>query len=262
MPVTNRALLVNACCLYVAAYLSVISTHELGHAVVSAALGGRPILYNTSVHNTNEALSTTTLVLIAAAGPLVSLAQGAGLLSWVRHRRPGGCWGLFWLFMGVFGLINFLGYLMIAPLVSGGDTGQIAALLQEPTWLQWGVAGLAGLLLAAAIGRTGPLFRQLLPAESVPGAPTRVAGMRALLLWPWLVGSVGLVALVLPVPYPSVVANLVMSPMVLGRAFRTGVAAAPGAAPAAGLLQWQWLPVLAALLGAVGFKLLGQGLAL
>lgn len=200
-------------------------------------------------------MSATALVLIAAAGPLVSLAQGLGLLSWVWRRRPGGCWGLFWLFAGVFGLINFLGYLMIAPLVSGGDTGQIAALLHEPAWLQWAVAGLAAGLLAAVIGRTGPLFRQLLPAESAAHAPTRVAGMRALLLWPWLLGSVGLGLLALPAPHPAIIANLVLSPLVLGRAFRAG------RAPGRGLLRPQWAPVLAVVGLAIGFKLLSHGVA-
>ena len=127
--------------------------------------------------------------------------------------------------------------------------------------MQWAVAVLAAGLLSVVVGRTGPLFRQLLPAEDAPGAPTHVAGMRALLLWPWLVGSVGLVGLALPAPHPAIIANLVLSPLVLGRAFRLGVQAAPGNGPASGLLRWQWVPVVALAVGAVGFKLLAQGVA-
>jgi hypothetical protein len=258
MQATSRPLLVNAICLYITAYLATIITHEVAHALVSVALGGRPVLYNTSVTNTTKALSGTAQGLVAAAGPVWSLVQGLALLAWARRRNRQGCWGLLGLYAGVFGIINFWGYLMIAPLVPGGDTGQLAALLQVPAWGQWAGAVVAALVLLWVITGTGPLFRRLLPASALPP----LAIMRGLLLWPWLVGSAVLVALVLPVPYPSIVANLVMSPLVLGRAFRTGLQAAPGPEAPSGLLRWQWLPVLAAGLGAVGFKLLGQGVAL
>lgn len=258
MPTTSRPLLVNATCLYVVAYLATIITHEVAHAVVSVGLGGRPVLYNTYVTNTNQALPGLAQGLVAVAGPLWSLAQGVVLLSWARRSAVRGLWGLLGLLGGVFGIINFFGYLMIAPLVPGGDTGQLVALLHVPAWGQWAGAGAAALGLLWVITGTGPLFRRLVPAGALPS----LAAMRSLLLWPWLVGSVVLVALVLPVPYPSVVANLVLSPLVLGRAFRTGMQAAPGPADRSGLLRWQWWPGLVALLGAVGFRLLGQGVAL
>ncbi|TDN36233.1 hypothetical protein E4631_08220 [Hymenobacter sp. UV11] len=258
MPTASRPLLVNAICLYVAAFLATIITHEVAHAVVSAGLGGRPILYNTYVTNTNKNLSGLAQGLVAAAGPLWSLVQGMGLLGWARRSQARGLGGLLGLFASVFGIINFFGYLMIAPLVPGGDTGQLVALLHVPAWGQWAGAVAAALVLLWVIAGTGPLFRRLVPAEALPA----LAAMRSLLLWPWLVGSAVLVALVLPVPYPSIVANLVMSPMVLGRAFRTGMQAAAGPAGDSGLLHWQWWPVLAALFGAVGFWLLGQGVAL
>lgn len=260
MPIPSRALLANAICLYVVAYLATITTHELAHALVSAGLGGRPILYNTSVTNTNKDLPELAQGLVAAAGPLWSLAQGLGLLGWARRSPVRGLWGLLGLYAGVFGVINFLGYLLIAPLVPGGDTGQLALLLHVPAWGLWAGAGAAALVLFRVIGSTGPLFRRLVPAGVPP-----LAAMRSLLLWPWLVGSAVLVALVLPVSYPSIVANLVLSPMVLGQAFRLGMRAAPEPeSPASGqeLLRWQGLLVLVTLLCGAGFRLLGRGVAL
>ena len=133
-----RPLARTAILLYIAAYLLTIVLHEVGHATMALALGDHPVLYNTSVQNTNQQLSSRAHVLIAAAGPLLSLLQGVVLLLLVRRGRGAGPSALFWLYMSVFGLINFFGYLMIAPLVKGGDTGQVVARLHVPAAMQWG----------------------------------------------------------------------------------------------------------------------------
>jgi hypothetical protein len=257
-----RSLTLNAIGLYVAAYLLTIMLHEMGHATMSWALGGHPILYNTSVENTNKALSDTARVLIAAAGPVVSLLQGALLLLLAQRNRVGGSWGLFGLYLGVFGLVNFLGYVMIAPVVAGGDTGQIVALLHVPAGVPWLTAGLALVLLVRSIGGTAPLFTRLLPAHWLADAGARTQAMRGLIAWPWLVGSVVLVLLALPAPHPAVGANMFMSPLVLRRTYVNALKiASPEAATQETLLQQQWLPIGAAVTLAVVFKLLSQGVA-
>ncbi|GAB3582333.1 hypothetical protein [Hymenobacter daeguensis] len=261
---TVRSFVVNAICLYVAAYLLTIILHELGHATMSWLLGGRPVLYNTSVENTNKALSVTARVLIAAAGPVLSLGLGGLMLGLVRRSAARGAGYLFWLYMGVFGIINFFGYLMIAPLAKGGDTGQIAALLHAPAWLTWATALLALVVLIRLIGSTGALFAGLLPTEWQADATARTAGLRGLIGWPWLVGSVVLVLLALPAPHPAVVANMFMSPMVLRRAYANAQTMLPTAGlPAAvsSLVPLQWLAVAATVALAVGFRLLRHGIA-
>jgi hypothetical protein len=256
-----RALALNAISLYLTAYLATILLHELGHALMSLALGGRPILYNTSVQNGNKHLASSALVLIAAAGPVLSLLQGASLLVGLRRWPLVGLWGLFWLYLAVFGLVNFLGYLLIAPFVKGGDTGQIVALLHVPAAVQWTVAGLSLYVLIKIIGGTAPLFLRLLPLAVQAEAGARTAALRALIGWPWLVGSVVLVLLALPAPHPAVVANMFMSPMVLRRTYANALSLSPVPAANAGLLRWHWLPVLASLGVALGFKLLAHGVA-
>lgn len=262
-----RSLALNAICLYIAAYLVTIVVHEMGHAAMALALGDHPVLYNTSVTNTNQLLSNAAHVLISAAGPLVSLAQGVALLALARRRRSAGPGALFTLYLGVFGLINFLGYLMIAPLVAGGDTGQIVSRLHVPAGATWAVAVLALLVLIKAIGRTGPLFARLLPTNVQADGAHKAASLKALILWPWLVGSVVLVALALPAPHPAIVANMFMSPMVLRRAYAVAAKVPAGALAAAveaptGLWQPQWWLVLAVGVLALGFKALGYGVAL
>ncbi|RYY20708.1 MAG: hypothetical protein EOO36_02705 [Cytophagaceae bacterium] len=261
MQPATRRLASTAILLYIAAYLLTIVLHELGHAVMALALGDHPILYNTSVQNTNKQLSNGAHVLIAAAGPLLSLLQGTALLVLLRRGRAVGASALFWLYMSVFGLINFFGYLMIAPLVPGGDTGQIVARLHVPAPAQWAVAvGSLGCLVLL-IGSTAPLFLRQLPATTQATPLLRTSGMRALLLWPWLVGSVVLVLLALPAPHPAVVANMFMSPMVLRRAYRRALAGPAVETPATEPLGAPWALAGAVLLLAVGFKLLGRGIA-
>lgn len=257
----SRALTLNAILLYILAYLVTIIMHETGHALLALALDGRPILYSTSVQNANKHLADSAIVLIAAAGPLLSLLQGASLLAWLRHRPVAGTWGLFWLYMAVFGLINFLGYLLIAPVVKGGDTGQLVARLHVPAAVTWAVAALSLYVLIKVIGSTAPLFLGLLPSIEQVEVNQRTVGLRRLILWPWLVGSVVLVLLALPAPHPAVIANMFMSPMVLRRAYINGLRIAPVPAVVTGLLRWQWRPALVGVVVVRVFKLLAHGWA-
>lgn len=260
MQPATRHLALSAICLYIAAYLLTIVLHEVGHAVMALALGDHPILYNTSVSNTNKLLSGTALVLIAAAGPVVSLLQGTVLLLLLRRGRSAGPSDLFWLYMSVFGLINFFGYLMITPLAKGADTGQIVALLHVPAAVQWAVAAGSLGCLVLLMASTAPLFLRQLPAAVQADSAAKTSGMRALLLWPWLVGSVVLVLLALPAPHPAVVANMFMSPMVLSRAYRRALGSPVVATTATTQLRSPWALGLAVLVLAVGFRLLGRGI--
>jgi hypothetical protein len=259
-PATRR-LACTAILLYIAAYLLTIVLHELAHATMALALGDHPVLYNTSVLNTNPQLSNAAHVLIAAAGPVFSLVQGLALLPLLRRSRGSGAGSLFWLYMCVFGLINFFGYLLIAPLVAGGDTGQIVARLHVPAAAQWAVAAGGLLGLSLLIGSTAPLFLRHLPAAAQAAPAARASGMRALLLWPWLVGSVVLVVLALPAPQLVIVANMFMSPMVLSRAYRRALAGPAVATTATEVAHWPWALALVVLTVAVGFRLLGHGIA-
>ncbi|MFD1873824.1 hypothetical protein [Hymenobacter bucti] len=261
MPPATRQLAFTAICLYLAAYLLTIVLHEVGHAVMALAVGDHPILYNTSVSNTNKLLSGTAHGLIAAAGPVVSLLQGAILLLLLRRNERVGPSALFWLYMSVFGLINFFGYWMIAPLAKGADTGQIVALLHVPTAVQWAVAAGSLWCLLLLMGSTAPLFLRQLPAAVQADLGAKTSGMRALLLWPWLVGSVVLVLLALPAPHPAIIANMFASPMVLSRAYRRALASPVVPTTAIGALGSPWALALAVLVLAVGFKLLGRGIA-
>ena len=201
---------------YTAAFLCTTLVHELGHALVSKLLGGQPILYNTSVNNLNEHLPVGHMVAIALAGPLVSLVQGLLFLAWAWHQRGAGDAALWRLYLGVFGIINFLGYLLIGPLVPYGDIGQVEALWHWPTWATVGLAVGAGVGVQFAVARTGPLF-----LDQGPGLarPARGRLMQALVVLPWLLGSGLITVLSWPLPTPISLLYPILSSMVLGTAW-------------------------------------------
>ena len=230
-------------CLYVAAYLATIMLHETAHAVVSWLLGGRPVQYNTWVRNTNPALLTTAELYVALAGPLLSLGQGLLLLHYSSRTRQAGNWPLFWLYTGVFGLMNFLGYVVIAPIMHNGDSGQVMSILHVPTWLQWSLALLAFAALNGLIQQTGPLFLRQLPTATQGDEQQRAAGLQLVLLWPWAVGSLILLGLSLPSPLLALL-YIPSVPIVLRRAYRSALKQPISAIPfMQGQLRFQWIIV-------------------
>lgn len=201
---------------YTAAFLLTTMLHELGHAVVSKLLGGQPVLYNTSVNNLNEQLPVSSKVAIALAGPVLSLVQGLVFLAWAWSRRGTGDAALWRLYLGLFGIINFMGYLMIGPLVPYGDTGQVEALWHVPVWATVTLAVLAGVGVQWMVRATAPLFLDFGPALA---RPARGRLMRALVLLPWALGSLLITALSWPWPTPISLIYPILSSMVLGAAW-------------------------------------------
>lgn len=249
---------------YTAAFLLTTLVHELGHALTSKLLGGQPVLYNTSVNNLNEHLPVGREVAIALAGPLLSLVQGLVFLNWAWRRRGAGDAALWRLYLGVFGIVNFLGYLLIGPLVPYGDIGQVEALWHWPTWSTVGLAVVAGIGVQFAVASTGPLF-----LDQGPGLarPARGRLMQALVALPWLLGSVLITVLSWPLPTPISLLYPILSSMVLGTAWGRAMRASyPDDAPArdAPLLHQLHLGWAVAALAVVGtvFRVLAPGVAL
>jgi len=207
---------VAAAALYTAAFLLTCLVHELGHAVVSKLLGGQPVLHNTFVDNRTEPLPAGTEVAIALAGPLVSLAQGLLVLAGVWRGRGAGNAALFGLYAGLFGIINFLGYLLTGPFARYGYIGRAEELLHVPTWLVWGLAIGAGVGLRQAVVATAPLFLRFGPGLA---RPPRGRLMQALVALPWLLGSGLITALSWPLPTLLSLIYPPMSNLMLGAAW-------------------------------------------
>ncbi len=263
-----RRLVTVAVCVYTAAFLVTVLLHEVAHALMALAVGTHPVLHNSYVDN--PPVSAGRQVRIALAGPVFSLGQGLIFLAWARRGRGTGPGALFGLFLGVFGLINFLGYVMTGPLVPYGDLGQAEALLGVPLAVAIGAAVLAGIGLTLIIRRTAPLFMRFVPAPGPGADPAEVRVQKRrylwpLLGWPWLLGSVLITALGWPLPTLLSALYPPLSSMVLGAAFgaamrRPELLGAPVAPAILRASPWGGALGLAAI--AVVFRLLGAGVRL
>lgn len=185
---------------FVAAFTATVLWHELGHGATAWALGYHPVVY--SGHEEDPATNPVDSVLIAAAGPLLSLVTGVLLLILLRTRRPGlrpGVLVLSWL--ALLGLETFAGYLLTAPFFRSGDVGLILDRLGAPfpvgvVVAVIGVAATVGVALFAV-----DVFGQLMP--TTPSRPTDLRlFLRQAGVVPWLIGVVVLNLVALPLDNP------------------------------------------------------------
>ncbi len=183
---TGRLLLGSAL-VYAAAFWVMAVLHELSHALAARALGARPVVYPTSVESTLT--GSTPQAVEALVGPVFSLALGLLLLSF-QVARPGlggqGMWRLFLLWLTLFNLYEFAGYLMTAPFFGAGDVRRGLDLLGVPSWLAWVAFGLG---LAGWLG-LGRLATQLLLEAAGSTQPDSLARLRALGIFTWFAGTV------------------------------------------------------------------------
>lgn len=196
-----KPLVINSAVCYVLAFLLTTVLHEFGHAIVGSVLGSSPVLHHNYVaHLDRASLPVMDQVWIALAGPLVSFAQGLLLLPVVRRRRCGGLFDLFLLWCMLLGFGNFLGYLMTGPIFTAGDIGKVHLLLQVPMLVRIGIALVGAAALAwVAYFSTRP-FLQFAPQPSlVEGPSSRMMFNFRIIILPWLIGSVVVTLLYLPV---------------------------------------------------------------
>jgi len=191
----------NSVMLYVSAFLATTMLHELAHAMSGMMFSSNPILHHNYVeHLSTEHLSTTQQVTTALAGPVISLLQGlvAGSIFLKTTRR--GFLQLFLLWFSVLGFNNFLGYLMTGPFFGVGDIGSVYQLLKTPLWIQITAAVLgAGALLYIAYKLTTPFLSFSYKPDWVADASTRKNFSFHTLILPWIIGSVVVTVLYLPI---------------------------------------------------------------
>lgn len=185
---------------FLAAITATVLWHELGHGATAKLLGYAPVVY--SGREDDPARTTRDSVLIAAAGPLLSLVTGLVLLAAARRRPPGFRPGpLLLTWAGLLGVETFAGYLLTAPFFAGGDVGRVLDLLGAPLGVALAVMvlGLVGVLGVAWLAVAA--FARLAPEP--PARPTDLRlFLRQTAVLPWLVGTVVVVLTSLPLDNP------------------------------------------------------------
>jgi hypothetical protein len=118
-------------------------------------------------------------IITALAGPIWSLVMGVVLLIAARSWGTGFA-RLFWLWLGFMGVMNFVGYVLIAPFVAGGDTGRALTLLGAPGWV---------FVLGALVGVALLFGLAYLFARQVKRYTTGLDGERVLAFRAWALGT-------------------------------------------------------------------------
>jgi hypothetical protein len=152
--------------------------HEGAHAAAGLALGLTPTVTPFAVRH-DPPPSPGEEVVVALAGPVWSLVMGAVLLVVARSWGT-GLTRLFWLWLGFMGVMNFAGYLLIAPIVPAGDTARAMTLLEAPVW---------AFVLVAVIGAAMQFGLAYLFARQVKRYTSGIEGERGLALLAWGLGT-------------------------------------------------------------------------
>jgi len=185
---------------YVLAFICTTIFHELAHALAGLFSNSEPVMY----HNYVEHLSTTHLSIsqktgIALAGPLISLLQGVLAGGWFLSIKKRSLPQLFILWLSILGFNNFLGYVMTAPLFQEGDIGKTYLLLHTSliTQLLYAIFAAIGLLIVA--NRMSRPFLEFSYKESwiKPEKAAKNFSFSMIML-PWIIGSVIITFLYLP----------------------------------------------------------------
>ena len=206
----NRNILVNSSLLFVIAATAETISHEGGHFTMAFLFhAGDLSLHHNFVNYGDGNLTIQQRILIASAGPLVSLFIGILFhLIIIRYRSP-DLLRLFFLYMSAFGYIGFLGYLMIAPFFKYGDTGFVCSALQFPIYLTAALAVFGGFLLYLVMKSICREFIPFLSKEDYENDKERKQEFNFLIQFPLYIGIVITTLLNLPTPTPlSLIAPL------------------------------------------------------
>lgn len=194
-------IVLNSTVLYVTAFLITTILHEFSHGLAGLFNDSHPILHHNYVeHLSINHLSIHQRVSIALAGPVLSLFQGLAA-GWIfLNSQKQRLVTLFLLWFSVLGFNNFLGYLITGPLFSAGDIGKAYLLLNTPLWIQILVSFLgAAALLFLAYKLTAPFLSFSFKSEWVANRLSRKNFSFRIIILPWLIGSVIMTILYLPI---------------------------------------------------------------
>ncbi|HMC87278.1 MAG TPA: hypothetical protein VKI61_17255 [Chitinophagaceae bacterium] len=196
-----KYVIINSTILFIVTCILQMTLHEFGHYFAAIIVHAKNIsIHHNNVVNTDEGLPLKSILLIKGAGPLVSLLVGLVFQGVCARRKQRNISFLFELYMAVFGYIGFFGYLMIAPVFTGGDTGYICAALHFPPWLTIAIAVSGGLILYLLVRSLMSYFVEMGSVEILDKKASRISFVHSIILLPVLIGIPITTMLNLPVP--------------------------------------------------------------
>ncbi|MCX6230730.1 MAG: hypothetical protein NTZ33_04230 [Bacteroidetes bacterium] len=196
----KKAIILNTSMLFVIATLWQQTLHELGHFIAAILLHSKDIsIYHNYVQHDSSALTLSARLIIAASGPLFSLVLGIFFHIVCASFKKRNLLFLFFLFMSVFGYINFGGYLLVSPFFTGGDTGFIFLSLGFPIWLTITMAIIGAVFLFFIVKILSRFFVEMATEEIMNNKSERRIFIGSLVKYPLFLGIIITALLNLPV---------------------------------------------------------------
>jgi hypothetical protein len=184
-----KYVILNSTILFIVTCILEMTLHEFGHYFASIMVHAQAIsIHHNYVYNKDEGLPLKSILFIKGAGPAVSLLIGLVFHFICSIQKKRNFSFLFNLYMAALGYIGFFGYLMIAPIFTGGDMGYICWALKFPAWLTIGIAVSGGLILYVLVRNLMRYFVEMGSKEILEKRGTRISFVHSLLLLPVLFG--------------------------------------------------------------------------
>lgn len=192
---------VNSTVLYVIAFLFTTMVHESFHALFGVLFRSQPVLHHNYVEHLNgEAVTSVQSILIALAGPLASLTQGITAAVIFFKLKKYDLLQLLIAWISILGFINFLGYVMTAPIFKVGDIGKVYHMLDTPLYLQIIFAVIAAaVLVIITLKMSKPFLRFATKQEWLQTGHSRKKILFQIIILPWIFGSLIMTGLYFPI---------------------------------------------------------------
>jgi hypothetical protein len=198
----------NGIIFYSSTFLLTLIIHETGHFVIEKFWGFTAIMHpNYGSYSGNA--SNTQKIIIAGAGPVVSLLQGLLFLFLSNRIFYKNKFNLFIIWLSLHGFVLFFGYLVCSPFFIYGDTGQIFYLLHFPFYITilFSIAGV--ILLFYTLNNNAKKFASY--GKEIKDVNARA---KALVLYPLIVGGILSLLSQLPVPNFLLLFDGITTPLV------------------------------------------------
>lgn len=174
----------NSVVAFVLAGMLATTAHELFHFVTALLLDGTARITPVFAQ-TGDSISKNNSILVAAAGPVLSLLTG--LLVIVFCRKGTGFSRLLWMWFGFLSAQIGFGYFLICSFAKDGDTGQALSLMNAH-WIVY--------VIMTVIGAIGTYF--VLPKLFSAQGSVYVKDKKEFFqlgMHPWWIGSIALIVL-------------------------------------------------------------------
>lgn len=194
-----KTILLNSALALSSAFIFTIVLHELAHYATALIMGYEAIIFHNRV--VYEMLTSPEDELgIAAAGPVFSLVQGMLAFHLVKRFPPNG-FSLWLLWMGIAGILTFMGYLMIAPFIPVGDTGKVFSILGVPHMIQLGLAIFAAIALTIIFISSARLFEPFVGEDLEGDKRKKARWARNMIMFPLFIGLILVTLLQFPLTH-------------------------------------------------------------